>query len=363
MPPDQALTDAYSIVVDVPRQIERDCPIFRPHSQPFDVVSGAIQDAARSLNLNPLDWKSQPKGLDFRQEIMSRTKSARLVVAVCSPDGSQGREGPNPNVMFEIGIATALGKPTLVLTSDPEAMPADIRGISSLRYEVSDAPRTLAALVQAEMSKMLRPDFPLPEGVWIARARHRMLLNGEFWGHFGVLLTYANAVRRQMDEISREFSRQLDERVNAILDTVGDDAFPALVAFQDAWTRCQRLQYSANPKLQPPPALSPAIKRLDELAQGTAAGSELQRVKKYLGMTKVYVECYRKGPAAVDQALQRLHDAPDPEQLEAFTKEVHTFVDAVNQATVFSGCLVDRIVELVADGFAEAPQMRARAAA
>ena len=52
---------------------------------------------------------------------------ARLVVAECT--------GKNPNVFYELGLAHAIGKPTLLLARNPEAdLPFDVRHIRAIKY-------------------------------------------------------------------------------------------------------------------------------------------------------------------------------------------------------------------------------------
>lgn len=50
-----------------------------------------------------------------------------VVVADCS--------GKNPNVFYEIGVAHAIGKPVVLITSTPDDVPADLKQMRFLRYE------------------------------------------------------------------------------------------------------------------------------------------------------------------------------------------------------------------------------------
>jgi hypothetical protein len=75
--------------------------------------------------------------------------ASRFVVADCT--------GKNPNVFYEIGLAHAIGKPTILLTRDIQDMPFDLKhirtivydyspnGVANLRYALA---RTLEALCQ-----------------------------------------------------------------------------------------------------------------------------------------------------------------------------------------------------------------------
>jgi nucleoside 2-deoxyribosyltransferase len=53
------------------------------------------------------------------QDIWHSIRKARLVVAELS--------GRNPNVMYEIGLAHAIGKPIILLNRDEEDGPFDLR--------------------------------------------------------------------------------------------------------------------------------------------------------------------------------------------------------------------------------------------
>ena len=65
--------------------------------------------------------------------------------------------GENPNVMYELGLLHALDKPTMILASDLQSLPFDIRTETVTRYRNADlAPlgirirRTLAVLVASD---------------------------------------------------------------------------------------------------------------------------------------------------------------------------------------------------------------------
>lgn len=121
----------YSIIVDIPAPVE-EAFIAIPFSKEFEQVQAAIERAclrvkllASATNINPED----PKWLD---DITQKTRRARMVVAVCSPETSTNI--PNPNVMYELGFAASIGKATVILTSDINTLPADIRGQQVLVY-------------------------------------------------------------------------------------------------------------------------------------------------------------------------------------------------------------------------------------
>src|SRR5437870_8522587 len=54
-------------------------------------------------------------------------KDARCVVADLS--------GKNPNVFYELGLAHAVGKPTLILSQSVEDVPFDLQHMRIIRYD------------------------------------------------------------------------------------------------------------------------------------------------------------------------------------------------------------------------------------
>lgn len=64
------------------------------------------------------------------QDLWRSIRRCRLVVAELS--------GRNPNVMYEIGLAHAIGKPIVLLTRSEEDVPFDLRALRFIFYDTSD---------------------------------------------------------------------------------------------------------------------------------------------------------------------------------------------------------------------------------
>ena len=64
------------------------------------------------------------------QDIWRSIRRSRVVVAELS--------GRNPNVMYEIGLAHAIGKPIVLLTRNEEDLPFDLRSLRFVFYDTSD---------------------------------------------------------------------------------------------------------------------------------------------------------------------------------------------------------------------------------
>jgi len=84
------------------------------------------------------------------QKIADYIRQADVVVADCS--------GRNPNVFYELGLAHALDKPVVLITSDPiEQAPTDIRAFEFISYAALEPDKFLARLEQALQSIIGNP--------------------------------------------------------------------------------------------------------------------------------------------------------------------------------------------------------------
>lgn len=80
-------------------------------------------------------------------KVTEQIRRSRLVIADIT--------GDNPNVMYEVGLAHALGKPVLFLTqSDPETTPFDLRHYDLITYKLADADGLIRQLDQALQSEL-----------------------------------------------------------------------------------------------------------------------------------------------------------------------------------------------------------------
>jgi len=70
---------------------------------------------------------SKPRIVD---DIWRSLRQARIVVAELT--------GRNPNVLYEVGLAHAVGKPVLILTRNEEDVPFDLKALRYLYYDTND---------------------------------------------------------------------------------------------------------------------------------------------------------------------------------------------------------------------------------
>lgn len=194
----------YGILVEVgpPKPI---CFIAIPFSDDFKEVSECLQMAATHCGLTPTFMDDQVTGLDFVNMVWDGTRSARMVVGVCTPEKRSGVA--NPNVMYELGLAHSLGKPTLQL-STTATLPANIRNISSLIYKPKDIPHRGKFLLRLEnaMRTILGQScdgltVKDTEGISVIHAADRRLFNPAFWGSFQAILGFVNEAHLEVQGI------------------------------------------------------------------------------------------------------------------------------------------------------------------
>jgi len=70
---------------------------------------------------------SKPRVMD---DIWKSLRCTRFIVAELS--------GKNPNVLYEVGLAHAIGKPVIIITRNEDDVPFDLKGLRYLFYDTND---------------------------------------------------------------------------------------------------------------------------------------------------------------------------------------------------------------------------------
>lgn len=193
-----------AIVVKIqqsPAQTQDVCFIAMPFAKEFHKLSDLIMKAAITINLRPIRTDEVQMTDSFIKDVVLHMRAARLVVAVCTPEPQTGT--PNPNVMFELGYAQALGKPTAILTT--EKLPSDVQSNYALIYNEDDM-KEGGALVSKIVNlfrnlldrspNSLTDDTHYPH-ISVAQSRYGMLVYPEFWGKFKNIFDYANKIQQR----------------------------------------------------------------------------------------------------------------------------------------------------------------------
>lgn len=102
------------------REREKHAFLLCPFEEPFNTIySDHIRPAVESIGFS-IDRADEIFGTQpIIEDIWESINSAEVVLADVS--------GRNPNVMYEVGMAHTVGKPTLIMTQDIEDVPFDLK--------------------------------------------------------------------------------------------------------------------------------------------------------------------------------------------------------------------------------------------
>lgn len=112
-------------------EINNSCFVVMPFSPFFQTqYSQVIQEALKDLNLECIRGDEIYSKQRIMDDIWDSIKKCRLVIAELT--------GRNPNVLYEIGLAHAIGKPIIILTRNPDDVPFDLKDLRYLFYDIND---------------------------------------------------------------------------------------------------------------------------------------------------------------------------------------------------------------------------------
>jgi len=108
------------------------CFIMMPFASPIgDYYSKIYEPAIRKAGLRPVRADSEIFGAGkIMDQIWSGINSAKVLVAELTKR--------NPNVFYELGLAHALKKPVVLVSSNEEDVPFDLKHIRVIYYDVTD---------------------------------------------------------------------------------------------------------------------------------------------------------------------------------------------------------------------------------
>ncbi len=101
--------------------------VIMPYGEDYqDVWLGGIKRAATGTGFMPVRIDMITKSADITDDIVAAIKQSKVVVADVTKN--------NPNVMFELGYALALGKPHAIISQSTEYLPFDIQNVRTIIY-------------------------------------------------------------------------------------------------------------------------------------------------------------------------------------------------------------------------------------
>ena len=111
--------------------VANECFVVMPFDPTYDqVYARVIKPAIEAAGLDCVRGDEVYAPNTIVENIWRSIRGARLVVAELS--------GRNPNVMYEIGLAHAIGKPIILVTRNQDDVPVDLRSVRYIYYDLND---------------------------------------------------------------------------------------------------------------------------------------------------------------------------------------------------------------------------------
>ncbi len=127
------------------------CFILMPFGEPFDILyREIIKPAVIDSGLKPIRADEIYSPGSIMEQIRSAIQQSRACIADLT--------GRNPNVLYELGIAQTLGKPTVMLAQDPQDVPFDLKQYRIISYDktalrLKSLPRDLQNAISAVLGR------------------------------------------------------------------------------------------------------------------------------------------------------------------------------------------------------------------
>lgn len=111
--------------------LKSSCFVIMPFSLSYkSTYDGVIRPAIERASLECIRGDEVFSRSQISHEIWQQIRSCRMVVAELT--------GKNPNVLYELGLAHALGKPAIIITRNEDDVPSDLKALRYLFYDVND---------------------------------------------------------------------------------------------------------------------------------------------------------------------------------------------------------------------------------
>lgn len=112
-------------------KVENSCFVAMPFSPLFQVeYEKIIQPVLQNMDITCIRGDEIYTKQRIVDDIWNSIKTCRFVLAELT--------GKNPNVIYEIGLAHAIGKPVIIITRNGDDVPFDLKALRYLFYDVND---------------------------------------------------------------------------------------------------------------------------------------------------------------------------------------------------------------------------------
>lgn len=164
-------------------KLQGTCFVIMPFSEElhyFYLYVAKYLKEKHGLKCERADEEVEPR--PFLDKIRDFIRNADVIIADCS--------GNNPNVLYELGIAHALGKPIILITrNSPNEAPSDIRHYEFIHYRLDKHLEFLARLDNAlqnilfgryerlyERARIIYQQFKQDTGIAVTMTRHETFI-------------------------------------------------------------------------------------------------------------------------------------------------------------------------------------------
>lgn len=125
--PKTKFLESYGLVAEEVRLDPKSVFVLTPFNPEYQEAFDSIAEACREIGLKSFRGDEEQVRGDLMPHILRQIAKARIVVA--------NIDGRNPNVFYELGIAHAIDKVTILVTSSIEEAPFDLRAKKLVVYE------------------------------------------------------------------------------------------------------------------------------------------------------------------------------------------------------------------------------------
>ena len=119
-----------NILIEI-KNIENSCFVVMPFSSLYQIeYESIIKPTLEELSIKCVRGDEIYSKQRIMDDIWQSIKSCRFVIAELT--------GKNPNVLYEVGLAHAIGKPVIILTRNADDVPFDLKDLRYLYYDIND---------------------------------------------------------------------------------------------------------------------------------------------------------------------------------------------------------------------------------
>lgn len=203
-----------------------------PFAATFNTLYESIENLVHNhCHLHCVRGDTESAGTRIMSDVWRMTNEAMLVVADLS--------GRNPNVFYELGLAHALGKSVVLLTSDTADTPFDVRDIRAIRYDPAQGFRAIhGRLLDAIRASVVTLPIRWDTAKAGAATNGVVITHVEYPTTVSLRQPFEITTRARHDAPSRQegyFSASFPDAVDEDIEIVDTDVSQRIGRTNDAW--------------------------------------------------------------------------------------------------------------------------------